>query len=321
VKHQLHSMFVSSSRALLRASTILHALKPSPLTHLFKNVGPKFSTNVDTKSNSTINQIIRFQDESGEEYFGSYTDMTETKAYIATENENGKMQINSGEVRNVDVVLPPIDPPAIFCVGLNYIDHAKEVKLDIPQYPIIFMKSINTLVGHNNAVVIPEIAKDECDYEGELAVIIGKECLNVSEENALDYVLGYTIANDVSARRWQGKKGGGQWIRGKCFNTFLPLGPYITPRSAIANVQDLKIRTLVNGTVVQDGSTKDMIFSVAKLIEFISAGTTLFPGTVILTGTPAGVGYVKNKYLQSGDQVTIIIDGLGTLRSTVVQEI
>jgi 2-keto-4-pentenoate hydratase/2-oxohepta-3-ene-1,7-dioic acid hydratase in catechol pathway len=151
--------------------------------------------------------------------------------------------------------------------------------------------------------------------------VIGREAKNVSEAEALDYVLGYTIANDVTARRWQGpKRGGGQWIRSKSFDTFLPLGPYLVPRAEVPDPQNLKIRTWINGDLVQDGHTSNMVVPVARLIAFLSEGTTLLPGTVILTGTPAGVGYVKERWLQRGDDVTITIDGLGTLTNPVAQE-
>ena len=170
--------------------------------------------------------------------------------------------------------------------------------------------------------MIPRCASDppEVDYEAELAVIIGRECKDVSVENALDFVAGYTIANDVTARRWQGKRGGGQWVRSKSFDTFLPLGPFLVPRREVDLKAGLRIRTWHNGDLVQDGTTADMLFDVPALIAFLSQGTTLLPGTVILTGTPAGVGYTRGVYLKSGDTVRISIDGLGTLFNTVAAE-
>jgi len=190
------------------------------------------------------------------------------------------------------------------------------------QLPIVFSKSINTLTGHLCAIVIPACAADppEVDYEAELAVIIGREAKDVTEADAMRHVLGFTIANDVTARRWQGKRGGGQWTRGKCFDTFLPLGPTIAPPSAV-NLADTRIRTYVNGDIVQDGNTADMIHSVPKLIAFLSQGTTLLPGSVILTGTPAGVGYTRGSYLKAGDTVRITIDGIGELRNPVAAEV
>ena len=193
--------------------------------------------------------------------------------------------------------------------------------MDLPRYPIIFMKPITALTGHKGSIIIPHCASDppEVDAEAELAVVIGREAHNVSEEDAMSHVLGYTIANDVSARRWQGKRGGGQWIRGKGFDTFFPLGPFLAPKSCV-NLANTRIRSWVNGDCFQDGNTSQMLFSVPKLIAFLSQGTTLLPGTVISTGTPAGVGYLKGRFLAPGDVVTIEIEGIGRLRNSVAAE-
>ena len=174
-------------------------------------------------------------------------------------------------------------------------------------------------------IVIPgsrQLASAEVDYECELAVVIGRACKNVSRERALDYVLGYTCANDVSARDWQIRNGGGQWCRGKTFDTFAPLGPCLVTRDEIANPNALKIATILNGERVQDWTTADMIFDVPRLIEFLSASTTLVPGTVILTGTPHGVGMAAKPphWLKPGDVVTIEIEGIGQLTNPVVAE-
>lgn len=272
-------------------------------------------------SNDPLSKLVRFQGFDGESHFG-ILDALEANATVYQQNpETGKMSPTSRSVP-IDVLLPPVDPPAIFCIGLNYADHAAEVKADIPTYPLVFTKTINTLTGHNSAIVIPKVASDppEVDYEAELAVVIGRDAKNVTEEEALDYVLGYTIANDVTARRWQGKKGGGQFTRGKCFDTFLPLGPFLIPKSQVPDPQKLSIRTWVNTDLVQDSNTSQMIFSVAKIIAFLSQGTTLLPGTVICTGTPAGVGYTRGIYLQPGDTVRVSIEGMGTLRNVVTSE-
>uniref|UniRef100_A0A0G4F8Z8 Fumarylacetoacetase-like C-terminal domain-containing protein n=1 Tax=Chromera velia CCMP2878 TaxID=1169474 RepID=A0A0G4F8Z8_9ALVE len=175
----------------------------------------------------------------------------------------------------------------------------------------------------NDPIVIPQVASDppEVDYECELAVVIGKACTNVPVERALEYVLGYTCANDVTARKWQGKRGGGQWCRSKCFDTFAPLGPALVPGGSVANPNDLSISTELNGKIMQKSTTGDMVFSVAELISFLSQDTTLLPGTVILTGTPEGVGFTRDPpvYLSAGDVVTINIGGIGSLTNVVVQ--
>ena len=160
------------------------------------------------------------------------------------------------------------------------------------------------------------------DYECELAVIIGKRAKNVSKEHALDYVLGYTCANDVSARDWQGKWGGSQWCRGKTFDTFCPLGPVLVTSDEITNPNSLAIKTILNGDVMQDWNTDDMIFDIRTLIEFLSGSTVLEPGTVILTGTPHGVGFAQDppRFLRDGDEITIEIEGIGQLTNPVVNE-
>jgi 2-keto-4-pentenoate hydratase/2-oxohepta-3-ene-1,7-dioic acid hydratase in catechol pathway len=166
------------------------------------------------------------------------------------------------------------------------------------------------------------LASDEVDYECELAVVIGRRCKNVSPEHALEYVLGYTCANDVSARDWQIKKGGSQWSRGKTFDTFAPLGPVLVTADEIPNPNALRISTRLNGEVVQDSNTSDMIFDVPHIIAFLSGSTTLLPGTVILTGTPEGVGMARTppRWLEPGDEVSIDIEGIGTLTNSVVFE-
>ena len=266
--------------------------------------------------------IVRFiAAHDGQEYLGSFTDPRESFARVAIRDDTtGLMSLSTVEYP-VDTILPPVEPPAVWCVGLNYADHAAEVKMVPPENPILFSKAVTSLVGHKSAIVIPRVASDppEVDYEAELGVIIGREAKDVSEAEALDYVMGYCIANDVTARRWQGKKGGGQWQRGKSFDTFLPCGPYIVPKASIPDPQNLAIRTLVNGELVQDGNTSSMITPISKLISYISQGTTLLPGTLILTGTPAGVGYTKGKYLAPGDTVTITIEGLGMLQNPITR--
>jgi 2-keto-4-pentenoate hydratase/2-oxohepta-3-ene-1,7-dioic acid hydratase in catechol pathway len=227
------------------------------------------------------------------------------------------------EAADVRKVLAPVVPQAILCIGLNYRRHAAEAGAQPPEVPVLFVKGNNTLQNPGDPILIPtQLASHEVDYECELAVVIGKACKNVSRENALDYVLGYTCANDVSARDWQLKKGGGQWCRGKFFDTFAPLGPCLVTTDEISNPNVLKIRTVLNGEVVQDWNTDDMIFDIPQLIEFLSGSTTLLPGTVILTGTPHGVGMAATppRWLKAGDSVSIEIENIGTLTNPVEDE-
>jgi len=220
-------------------------------------------------------------------------------------------------------LLAPIEPTAILCIGLNYRHHAAESGAKAPQMPILFVKGINTLQHPGDPIEIPtKMASREVDYECELAVVIGRPCKNVRKEDALDYVLGYTCANDVSARDWQLKMGGGQWCRGKFFDTFCPLGPVLVTTDDIPDPNQLGIRTILNGETVQDWNTNDMIFDVPTLIEFLSGSTTLLPGTVILTGTPHGVGMAAKppRWLKPGDEITIEIEKIGRLTNPVTAE-
>jgi 2-keto-4-pentenoate hydratase/2-oxohepta-3-ene-1,7-dioic acid hydratase in catechol pathway len=197
--------------------------------------------------------------------------------------------------------------------------------MQLPRFPVFFLKNPACVIGPDDPIKIPYVARDkpEIDYEGELAVVIGaRPVKNVTPEEALDYVLGYTASNDVSARRWQGKKGGGQWSRGKSFDTFCPLGPSLLLQQPGVNPDDLHIETKVNGEIVQTARTSDMNFSVSAIISFLSQSTTLLPGTVILTGTPSGVGYTRSPplFLKKGDVVDVTIEGVGKLTNRVIEE-
>jgi 2-keto-4-pentenoate hydratase/2-oxohepta-3-ene-1,7-dioic acid hydratase in catechol pathway len=220
--------------------------------------------------------------------------------------------------------LAPIVPVQILCIGLNYRQHAIESNMKMPERPVLFVKGINTLQHPGEPILIPQhLRSEEVDYECELAVVIGKAAKNVSRAKALEYVLGYTCANDVSARDHQIKLGGGQWCRGKFFDTFAPLGPCLVTTDEIPNPNALRISTVLNGTQVQDSNTADMIFDVPAIIEYLSASTTLAPGTVILTGTPQGVGMAAKpvpRWLRPGDSVSIVIEGIGTLTNPVALE-
>ena len=212
-------------------------------------------------------------------------------------------------------------PPAIICVGRNYAAHAAEMKGDLPDHPTIFMKNPAALCGNGDAIVIPPICLEhgpQVDYEGELAVILGADCRDVPRETALDHVAAYAVANDVTARWWQKQGSGGQWIRGKSFDTFCPMSEPVEA-SAIRDPQQLTLCTTVNGECMQNGHTADMIFPVDVLISELSRGLTLLEGTVVLTGTPAGVGAARTppRFLQDGDVVEVDIQGVGRLSNSV----
>jgi len=231
----------------------------------------------------------------------------------------------SGQEAEVAQLLAPLEPMAILGIGINYRRHAAEFGSVIPTRPVLFMKSPAALQHPGAPIELPTaLASEAVDYEGELAVLIGRRCKNVGVDEALAAVLGYTCANDVSARDWQKRPelGGGQWCRGKSFDTFAPLGPVLTIAAAIPDPNALAIRTELNGVRVQDGHTSDMIFRVAELIAFLSGSSTLLPGTVILTGTPEGVGMAANppRWLKPGDRVSITIEAIGTLSNPVVAE-
>lgn len=220
-------------------------------------------------------------------------------------------------VRVEDAFLgPPIpDPDKIICLGLNYRTHAEEIGFSIPTVPILFAKFRNSLTGPAGKVVLPEMSK-EVDYEGELAVVIGDRCKNVSAENALAYVAGYMAFLDVSARDLQFRSG--QWLSGKALDTFAPCGPALVV-GEIGDPQALEIVTRVNGQTLQQGNTRDMIFAVSDTVSYLSQLMTLEPGDIIATGTPEGVGFKRNPpiFLHAGDIVEVEIEGIGTLRNPV----
>jgi 2-keto-4-pentenoate hydratase/2-oxohepta-3-ene-1,7-dioic acid hydratase in catechol pathway len=229
----------------------------------------------------------------------------------------------SERVAEVQKLLAPLAPAAIVCIGLNYRRHAAEGKAPIPKWPVVFMKTPTAVQNPGDPIYLPrQLASEQVDYECELAVVIGRTCKNVLREEALDYVLGYTCANDVSARDWQKEKGGSQWCRGKTFDTFCPLGPCLVTCDEIPNPNALAIKTILNGQVLQDWNTDDMIFDVPTLIEFLSGSTTLAAGTVILTGTPHGVGMARTPplWLADGDEITIEIEKIGSLTNPVRDE-
>lgn len=265
-------------------------------------------------------KVIRFMDDEGQIRLGRRNPDGSADEVVETP-EGGYAP--AGRKRRIRRLLAPVRPPAVFCIGLNYRAHAAETGLSLPDYPVLFMKNPAAVIGCGEAVVLPECCsrKPEVDYEAELAVVIGRAAKNVPAETALDYVKGYTAGNDISARRWQRRAGGGQWVRAKSFDTFCPLGPVLATADEIPDPGNLALRLTLNGETMQDGHTSDMIFSVAEVVSYLSEDTTLLPGTVILTGTPAGVGYTRSPpvYLTAGDRLEVTIEKIGTLENPVVQ--
>lgn len=229
----------------------------------------------------------------------------------------------SGQVVRLERLLAPIVPADILCIGLNYRGHAAEQKSTPPKNPMLFIKSGNSLADPSEPVPLPGNS-DQVDYEAELAVIIGRPARRVSRQRALEYVFGYTIANDISARDWQKDKdlNGGQFARGKSFDKFCPLGPALVTADEVPDPNELRIRLKLNGQLMQDSSTADMIFAVPAIIESLSSTMTLRPGSIILTGTPAGVGMARVPpiFLKPGDVTEVEIERLGTLRTSFVAE-
>ncbi len=265
-------------------------------------------------------KIIRYQDSGGQTFYGA-------------EQENGIFELDGNPFdglratqtkADVRKILAPVEPASIICIGLNYRHHAAESGNPIPDVPVVFFKGINAVQNPGDPILIPtHLPSNEVDYECELAMVIGKKGKNIPREKALDYVLGFTCANDVSARDWQMRRSGGQWCRAKSFDTFAPLGPRLVTTDEIGDPQSLRIATRLNGETVQDWNTDDMIFDIPTLIEFLSGSTTLLPGTVILTGTPHGVGVARKPqlWMKPGDLVEVEIEKIGILKNPIRAEV
>lgn len=274
---------------------------------------------------ATFSRLVRFLAKDGRTYYGDailpdgVTDIAKAKqAKIIRGQIFGKYDVTD-QVEDIRLLLAPLaldDAKTVRCLGLNYEQHAKESNLPIPKFPVLFYKPITSLAGPTDPIPVHPLAQQGTglDYECELVAIIGKACSDVPESSALDYVLGYAIGNDVSHRDWQLKHGGGQWSLGKGFDGWAPYGPGIVSSKMIKDPQNLQITTKLNGKTVQESSTKDMIFGIAKTIAFLSQGTTLLPGDLIFTGTPQGVGMGRKPqlWLKDGDIVEVGLEGVGS---------
>ena len=259
-------------------------------------------------------RIIRFINDAGVELVG--TPVHDGIAEVLEGDLSSGFR-STGQESKVDRLLAPIMPSNLFGVGLNYREHAKHMGSAIPDAPPLFMKPTTAITNPGDPIPIPAMCQDgpEVDYECELAVVIGQTAFDVSPGDALDHVFGYTVANEVTAR----KLTTACRTRGKSFDGFCPLGPVIVTANEVSNPQDLRLRTILNGDLMQDGSTQDMIFSVAEIVSYLSQGTTLLPGTVIVTGTPAGAGFARTPpvFLMPGDLVEVEIDGIGRLSNPI----
>lgn len=266
-------------------------------------------------------KIIRFMSEKNQLAYGLHDPELPDHARLIQGDIFGKVKVTSKRVK-IHHFLSPVFPCNILALGLNYRKHADETKVSYPEIPIVFIKATTSVAGHMSPIILPAAGPDNVDYEAELAVVIGKKVKNVSPSEAMDCIMGYTCANDVSARDWQIEKQKKQWARGKSFDTFCPLGPCLITRDEIPDPQNLRIRTILNGQTVQDSNTSDMIFDIPAIVSDLSRSMTLLPGTVILTGTPEGVGFTRQPplFLQDGDTVTINIEKIGQLTNSVRRE-
>ncbi|XP_059169566.1 fumarylacetoacetate hydrolase domain-containing protein 2-like isoform X2 [Physella acuta] len=229
--------------------------------------------------------------------------------------ESGRHIIERDEVR----LLSPIDnPEKLICIGMNYYDHCAEQNLPVPKEPVVFSKFNTSIIGPEDNIEYPK-ETEELDWEVELAVIVGKEGKNIPKESAMDYVFGYTVAHDVSARDWQLKRNGNQFLIGKSMDGFCPLGPAIVTKEDLSDPHNLKIWTIVNGKTKQSSNTSEMVFKTEEIISYLSRFFTLKPGDTILTGTPPGVGVFRNppEFLQTGDVVHVGIERIGTIKTLI----
>jgi len=264
-----------------------------------------------------VRTIARFRTKEGKTYYGVLRDGTHLTVIDGSVFGGFKLHKRTYKLKEV-VLLHPVDPGDIVAIGVNYRSHAAESGAETPDRPIVFLKATTSVLAPEEPIVLPHLLPNEVDYEAELAVVIGKIAKNVPEERALDYVLGYTCGNDVTARDAQ-QKLDKQWARAKSCDTFCPLGPWIVQG---IDPDHLNIQTRLNGQVMQSSNTSQMIFSARHLVSFVSHNKTLRPGDVIMTGTPEGVGFARTPqvFLKPGDTVEVEIENIGVLRNPVRAE-
>jgi 2-keto-4-pentenoate hydratase/2-oxohepta-3-ene-1,7-dioic acid hydratase in catechol pathway len=266
-------------------------------------------------------KIVRFLTEDGRLLYGVVHGQGDNEAKTIEGDIFSRFEITN-KVEKIGRILAPVDPPNIIALGLNYGKHAEETGIRKPEVPVIFLKGTNSITAHGSDIILPKAGPDQVDFEAELAVVIGRDAKNVPPEEVGNYIFGYTCANDVSARDWQIHKQKKQWARGKSFDTFCPLGPCLVTRDEIEDPDDLPIKAILNGKIMQDASTADMLFSIRAIISDISRSMTLRKGTIIMTGTPDGVGFTREPplFLREGDTIDVEIEKVGKLSNTVTRE-
>ena len=266
-------------------------------------------------------KIIRFVSAENKILYGAYSSDQPGWAYVIDGDIFGAWEVTARKA-SIRKLLVPLLPVNILALGINYKKHGDETAISYPDQPILFIKTTNSLAGPDGLIILPTAGPDHVDYEAELVIVVGKKAKNISPDEVMDYIMGYTCANDVSARDWQFEKQKGQWARGKSFDTFCPIGPWIVTKEEISDPDKLGIRTILNGQTVQDSNTADMIFNVREIVSNLSQSMTLLPGTVILTGTPEGVGFTRKPplFLRPGDTISVEIEKIGTLTNKVAAE-
>jgi 2-keto-4-pentenoate hydratase/2-oxohepta-3-ene-1,7-dioic acid hydratase in catechol pathway len=275
-------------------------------------------------------RLVRFREGSQESRVGLLTDegietiagaadLDSVLAGAGVEALAGAARGELISLENVTLLAPIARPSKVICVGRNYPEHARETGSEVPTEPLIFSKFPSAITGPTDPIVLPAVAPRRVDYEAELAVVIGRGGRDVAEASAMDHVAGFMAANDVTARDWQLKRNGGQWLLGKTFDTFLPLGPALVTRDEVDDLGAVRVRCLVDGEELQNDVVASMMFSIPELIAHVSRVVTLVPGDLLLTGTPAGVGMGRTppRWLQPGEVVETIIEGVGTLTNPV----